>query len=103
MKKQTISIQEWDEMAVVHYSKNWQDTLERVFYEFSQRKRYNLAMEDLELILKIFSWHLSIPVEAVTPHQVKLIETNLRLAIGSENRSRDKERERLYRSLWGIS
>ena len=103
MKIQTISIQEWDEMAEVHHSKNWQDSLERVFYEFSQRKRYNLAMEDLELILKILSWHLSIPIEAVTPYQLELIETKLRLAIGSENRSRDQERERLYRSLWGIS
>ena len=90
-------------MAVVHHAKSWQDTLERVFYEFSQTKKYNLAMEDLELILKIFSWHLSIPIEAVTPHQLKLIEKKLRLAIGSENRSRDQERDRLYRSLWGIS
>ena len=103
MKNQNNSIQEWDEMAVVHHAKNWQETLEWVFNEFSLRKRYNLTMEDLELILKIFSWHLSIPIEAVTPHQLKLIETKLRLTIGSKNRSRDQERERLYRSHWGIS
>ena len=35
MKIQTISIQEWDEMDIVHHSKNWQDTLEQVFYESS--------------------------------------------------------------------
>ena len=99
---QQISRTDWEEVEIRVYSKRWTQVANQVVMEIQERESENLGMENLDLIKKIFSWQLAIPLDQLSSQEEQTLEKELRKAIGRMNRGLDPKRDRLYQNLWGL-
>jgi len=56
---------DWEEVEIRVYSKRWTQVANQVIMEVQERESENLGMENLDLIKKIFSWQLAIPLKQI--------------------------------------